>query len=322
MSDVRRKLTIGSIVVLAAITGLVARGWMAGGNRPRRADRAERPQYSLDSLPASLQARADELGAVAMPCVRLEAVPAKEPLDAQASKFGGTPGLGSVDDWPKSRSGKPMTFVGQLNFAEIAGALAAKGQAPPADMPVKGILLFFYDMDELASGGESAHRDFWRFIWVSDPAPVEPLASLPRQEKPPKPCRIDPSAASSIPSADDDVAGLPDMAGDEFDDYCDLADDLCGAGHQVLGYARAIRSDPRWDAVTACDRIPMDDDDFDRRPAPAVRALSKWRLLWQIPSDEPAGLSWGDSGDIYILIRDSDLKSRRFDNLWVVMQCD
>lgn len=52
-------------------------------------------------------------------------------------------------------------------------------------------------------------------------------------------------------------------------------------------------------------------------PGPA----SEWRLLWQLDTDDEAGFMWGDAGRLYLLARDEDLKARRFDRAWLVLQC-
>ena len=47
----------------------------------------------------------------------------------------------------------------------------------------------------------------------------------------------------------------------------------------------------------------------------------EWSLLWQIGSDDASGFTWGDMGNLYLLIRDQDLRARRFDKAWLGLQC-
>src|SRR5262245_46541774 len=54
------------------------------------------------------------------------------------SWFGGHPRLGS-HAWPRSKSGKPMTFVAQIDLSELAA------RAGGTSLPTQGALAFFID---------------------------------------------------------------------------------------------------------------------------------------------------------------------------------
>lgn len=48
-----------------------------------------------------------------------------------------------------------------------------------------------------------------------------------------------------------------------------------------------------------------------------------WRLLLQLDSDEDGpGWMWGDCGKIDFWIKQQDLKSLRFDDVWLISQCN
>ena len=47
----------------------------------------------------------------------------------------------------------------------------------------------------------------------------------------------------------------------------------------------------------------------------------KLRLLFQLASDENAGMGWGDGGHLYFCVRPADLKAKRFDRVDVDYQC-
>jgi uncharacterized protein YwqG len=38
-------------------------------------------------------------------------------------------------------------------------------------------------------------------------------------------------------------------------------------------------------------------------------------------ANERTGMSWGDYGRIYYMIRESDLRRRNFADVWLVLQC-
>jgi hypothetical protein len=50
-----------------------------------------------------------------------------------------------------------------------------------------------------------------------------------------------------------------------------------------------------------------------------IRGASKWRLLWQVASDDELEMNWGDGGRLFILIRDEDLANQRFDRAELVI---
>ena len=45
------------------------------------------------------------------------------------------------------------------------------------------------------------------------------------------------------------------------------------------------------------------------------------RSLLQLGTDEKLGMNWGDNGQLYLWIRRDDLRARRFDKAWLVLQC-
>lgn len=56
---------------------------------------------------------------------------------------------------------------------------------------------------------------------------------------------------------------------------------------------------------------------------PAVLARADhWNLLLQLDSDEAGpGWMWGDVGRLCFWIRDEDLAARRFERVWMQLQC-
>lgn len=45
------------------------------------------------------------------------------------------------------------------------------------------------------------------------------------------------------------------------------------------------------------------------------RSAMKWRLLWQLATDDDLGIDWGDGGRLIVLIREEDLAAQRFDRV-------
>jgi uncharacterized protein YwqG len=50
-------------------------------------------------------------------------------------------------------------------------------------------------------------------------------------------------------------------------------------------------------------------------------SASDWVLLLQLDSDDDVEMMWGDMGRLYFWIRESSLPSKRFDELWTILQC-
>jgi uncharacterized protein YwqG len=57
------------------------------------------------------------------------------------------------------------------------------------------------------------------------------------------------------------------------------------------------------------------------RAAVLEAGSADWRLLMQLDSDDEAGMMWGDAGRLYFWIREADLRERRFDKVWLILQC-
>lgn len=302
----------GAVVILITVAGMLAASRRTGETEAEFAEaEEERDPYSLERLPASLAGKAADVRSLVQPCVNLRAEPAKAALPLAASKFGGVPCLRPGVAWPKCKSGKPMTFIGQLNFAEILKALRERAAKLPAEMPRKGLLLFFYDMEEMTWGGDPGEERHWLLRWEPRPETVKRPPAAPRQQDAPKRCRLVPAIGLTLPDFDDEVYTLPGLSDKQTENYIELCEDLRrGLGHQVLGHAATIQNDPRQEARSGGDKV------FSGK----ATGLG-WRLLWQIGSDEAPGFMWGDSGAIYIMIRSADLRAGRFNRLWLVSQC-
>ena len=94
--------------------------------------------------------------------------------------------------------------------------------------------------------------------------------------------------------------------------------------HQLLGYPGLIQNDSlelecemftnslEWQHYSALEGA--DKDSFEQ-------SASEWVLLLQLGSDNKLNWLWGDAGNLYWMIRRSDLKAQRFDQVQVIMQC-
>jgi len=85
----------------------------------------------------------------------------------------------------------------------------------------------------------------------------------------------------------------------------------------VSGPRAAPRRSGRVEPRRRADRPPVESGCGPDRSTLAKR----WRLLWQLDSDEAVGFEWGDAGRLYVLARDAGLRAGRLDRAWVVLQC-
>lgn len=94
--------------------------------------------------------------------VRLTFTPGSPVPDAPVSSIGGRPSLRSAEDWPRDAKGNAMTFLAQLNYADL----------PKLEgYPTSGLLSFFVMDDDLfGSDLPSIGGDGFRVIWETDPS--------------------------------------------------------------------------------------------------------------------------------------------------------
>jgi uncharacterized protein YwqG len=243
------------------------------------------------------------LEAACRPVVRISAV-SGSPAPWESCFFG-TPYLPADAVWPTAKSGAPLQFIAQLNFAEMPEL---------AGFPRKGIVQFYVNSHENLLGlhlDDPLNGDFRVLFW---PDPVQDVAAL-RSDAPPadgfahspggKPCRLsfetglDPinldSSSFEKQFSEDFFSDLGDAEWDARDEYVEL--NPLG-GHQVGGYPHFTQDDPRYDELAECDV-----------------------LLFQMDSDAANGIQWGDMGVANFFVRPDDLAAGRFDRVLYNWDC-
>jgi hypothetical protein len=228
-------------------------------------------------------------------------------------RLGGAPRLPAGLEWPRSPT-HPMSFIGELDLA----ALRRSTPEVAATLPEDGWLALFYDVEEMPWGYEPSHGAYFRLLHLtgelaSRPAPEGTTVFNER--------RLGARHVRLLPDADDLPAGFG-LDGAAADGYAAHAEALAGdPDHHVAGTPRWIQSDARCDAPAGPPAGPAASIDPSKRAGLGPAAAKVWRLLWQIDTDDAAGFMWGDGGRLYLLARDEDLKARRFDRAWLVLQC-
>lgn len=93
-------------------------------------------------------------------------------------------------------------------------------------------------------------------------------------------------------------------------------------GHQLLGYPTVIQGDVLVECSLSGSGVAISNEAYhDPANAHLVENRENWRLLFQFDSDDELGVMWGDMGSRYFCLREADLKARRFERCWMMMQC-
>ncbi|GGB73271.1 DUF1963 domain-containing protein [Deinococcus soli (ex Cha et al. 2016)] len=227
------------------------------------------------------------------------------------SMVGGTPYRRQGESWPAAPDGTPMTFLAQLNFAELPKLLG---------FPTSGLLQFFigtndlYGCDFMRPG--RANPAVYEVRWI--PQPVTDLFLLDDTtpdhagEYSPLPAGRGMGITGELaehPMSDRDRLFTQAIGIDFLDEGSSPDEDLSKGewleerydeatlfGHQVGGHPTFTQEDPR---------LPDD---------PRV-------LLFQLDSDWQRGVMWGDSGIANFFIHPDDLARRDFSHVAYNWDC-
>jgi uncharacterized protein YwqG len=246
------------------------------------------------------------------------------------SKYGGAPALDNPKEWPLKKDGNRMPFLAQLNFPEIAQCKCAH---EVMDLPKEGMLLLFVDPDKLYDC-----EDYFAFIYKKE-FPASGLVS--GAETAFEPHALTASVVDTYPhdfSATDAGMKEEELTKEVKDAYTEKY--LFDSHHQLMGFPFGIQDDPVIDILDQIGELPAfksmsDFPDYDqyvawdkanREPIRKERVKifeeksKNWTFLWQIPSDYDLYGSWGDNGNIYVLIETERLRKGDFSELKLTWQ--
>jgi uncharacterized protein YwqG len=265
----------------------------------------------------SLQKYSQQLRDLSRPSVRLHSAPGVVQLGA--SKIGGVPHLPSGIDWPLLPNGQPMSFLTQLNMAQLK---------PIGDFvqPSTGMLYFFYDAKDQPWGFDPKDRGQWAVLHhpAADLAKVDfptNMDSDARFEE----SLLTPEFEQSLP--DSMTQSIDDLIKDDEESYmyAELVGELYfgGSMHRYLGHPNIVQNEMELECQLASNGIYTGDGKaYESEAARRLESEAyKWRLLMQIDSDENSGMMWGDAGLLYFWIEEKALKNEDFSNVWLVLQC-
>jgi uncharacterized protein YwqG len=226
------------------------------------------------------------------------------------SRIGGVPDLPARFKWP-TYQGKHLAFIAQINLGDVARVM------PDGPLPKQGQLWFFYAWDQEHGGYDPKDAG-------SSVVHYEADAQLARRALPGDipdegrfaSCAVAFRAYVDVPDGTDERN--PTHGGDDAtqERYAQLRNRVASAGpssHKLLGHPEPIQDAMETECATVTNGIHRGD----------AKGATKydWRLLMQVDTDDAANMMWGDAGMLYFWIRDQDLRARRFDKTWMILQC-
>jgi uncharacterized protein YwqG len=256
--------------------------------------------------------------------------------DESPSHLGGTPLLPPGFTWPEWR-GRPLSFFAAIRLEDV------RELDIESILPLEGRLLFFRDSADVvaAAGGEFLEDAVgWGFdpvdaggslvfhVAEADLARREPPAGLNGDAILPR-RRVSFRRRLTVLPWESFFDDVQDPAVDRYFEFAEALDSAQGVQedvpiHQLLGHPDQIQGDMRLECQLVTNGLYAGDASGyeDPRAQELARGASDWRLLFQLDSDEDRlGVMWGDVGRIYFWMRDQDLRARRFDAAWTILQC-
>ena len=227
------------------------------------------------------------------PTTRIEVQNASKPPENSqlTSQFGGQPYFENGENWPTTKSGKCLDFIFQV-FNQ-----------PELEIPANiKLIQFYYDWDEFPWETED---DGW-VVKVYKTLNQEKITLIEKPEKKEKPkyCEIIFKTTKT----------LPDWEG--IDVYSNNASNL----------SCVLNEDEPWDSYDQVVTKLIGEQDYQSQlggypnwvqgeSTPNDKNGNPMKLLFQIDSEDNAGLMWGDIGLIYVFYNEQE------DRLAFTLQC-
>ena len=248
------------------------------------------------------------------------------------TRFGGQPDVPADFQWPtyvtdtaydETVKPRPLAFLAQID----CGALACMD--PEGLLPRRGLLSFFYEMDSARWGYDPADAGSARVYWFEAGQPLHPAAFPAELEEEFRLPRLPVQAGPGVSFAawEDFLQIRSDVP--LMEPYEHAYEAMGGSGNctKLLGWPDVLQDNMTLPCelvsagynLTGLEEIP---EELVRRKS--AEALQHWRLLFQLNgfSAGDVDLDFGEPGALYFARRPEDLRARRFDRVWAILQCD
>lgn len=246
-------------------------------------------------------------------------------LKVGCSKFGGCPDLPSEIKWPRNKNGSPLTFLAQFRLEDVV----------PYDvdklLPTKGMLFFFYEVDDQVWGFDPEDRSNWKVIYYNG------NGSLIHTDAPDdlsgesvfNTCSLQFNHDVTLPPWESIFIEKLNLNKEEQDAYFDLCERVLEIKdddeviNRLLGYPDQVQGEMQLECQLVSNGLYCGDSTGyqDPRRKKLEAGAANWRLLFQLDSVEDAGMMWGDVGRLYFWIEENALKECDFEKVWMVLQC-
>jgi uncharacterized protein YwqG len=240
------------------------------------------------------------------------------------SRLGGLPALPTAVPWPK-RNGRSLSFIAQIELSSQPKVAAQEG------LPAEGLLLFFYDAEQSTWGFDPKDTGSFAVIYAPESTPATDVAEWPDdlpEHAQYRACNLTSEETVALPPWDSVLVEDLGLDREQLDAYQDVleaasGEDAWSSRGLLGGYPDQIQGDMMVEcALVAAGLYCGDSTAYHDPRLPTFRKQARdWRLLLQVPSAESAGMMWGDVGCLYYWIREDDLRARRFERAWMILQC-
>ena len=252
------------------------------------------------------------------------------------TRFGGRPDVPKDFVWPTFETAtifddivkeRPLSFMAQFRCADLAP------YDTEALLPKTGILSFFYETLSMEWGYSPENKGCSRVYWF----PAEDLQQAQFPSELEEDCRfpalaIQFSSEINVPSLEDiyDKIDTRNLDWQEYTSYCEQIGNVSQTQNEVsklLGWADVIQNSMTIECELVSQGYEMGYGVQDIPKTVIEQAeqtsLEQWQLLFQLDTveNDTFCLMFGDCGRIYYYIKTEDLKQKRFENHWLVLQC-
>lgn len=219
-----------------------------------------------------------------------------------------------------TRNNEPLSFLWQFKFSEINKWILT-------DYPQNGLLYVFYDKEQSTRWFDPKDKESWKIIYIEDENIKLQKANLPKAlELEYNEVFISAKKIYTLPSRENENIKRFQFEGNEFDKYIEYQENFFEnmPKHIIWWYPDPVQWDTMQlesefinNGIYLWSERPKKDEKFKIME----KDSKEWILLLQIDTDDNANMMWWDAWMLYFWIKKEDLKNKKFDNVWMILQC-